>query len=47
LNVNKLILRAMSLLSVCCFVLLVFLPVGTMAADTDKKSVADLYITSW
>jgi glutaredoxin len=45
--VSKLIFRAMSLLAVCCFVLLVLLPVGTMAADTDKKSVAELYVTSW
>jgi len=45
--VNKLIIRTMSLLAICCFVLLVLLPVGTMAADADKKSVADLYITSW
>jgi len=47
LCVSKLIFRTTSLLAVCCFVLLVLLPVGTMAAAADKKSVAELYVTSW
>jgi hypothetical protein len=45
-NVNRKLKRILGLMLVG-FLLLTVMPLNTLATETEKKNVAELYVTSW